>query len=351
VLAALEGMARAYRTFVAEPSVEYGYPKGLYAWDPCCEYRYTPGFTGFFEGPVYGHIPIRTNSAGYRDEEFAPARTPGALRVAFLGDSVTMGAGVRAEDRFSDRLRELSSGARRIETLNLAVNSYTSWHYAQQARAVLPGYAPDLIVVGLCLNDLERKEESWPRKHVAAPDGSYVGKYLRPGGKRPHMRDLSALASLAWELDKRWRNRDPWRTWMRRLGGEWQDPARLAELRANLTVVRDESAKAGRGLVVLVLPEAHDLADPQRYGAPRRAALALLDELGIARIDLSEDFRKDAEYAALFLPGDSIHLSVRGHALAARALGAWLASHGPRVPGSAERALGAEPRDLRVSET
>jgi lysophospholipase L1-like esterase len=327
VLAALEGMARVYRIYVPVPSVEYGYPSGLYTWDPHCEYRCTPGFRGFFSGSGYADIPIRINASGYRDEEFEKARAPGTLRVAFLGDSVTFGAGARAEDRFSDRLR--AAGATRqppIETQNFAINSYTSYHYAQQARALLPEYAPDAVVVGLCLNDLEPKEESWPRKHVAAPDGSYVGEYLQPSRrKRLRTRDLSAFVSITWELEKRWKNRDPWRTWMAKLGSKWEDPALLADLRANLVALRDANAGASRDLVVLVLPEAHDLADPERYGLPRRTALALLDELAIPRIDVLEDFRQDADPGALFLPGDSVHFSPRGHARVAGLLEAWLA--------------------------
>jgi lysophospholipase L1-like esterase len=327
VLVAIEGMARVYRLFVPAPSVEYGYPSGLYAWDPHCEYHCTPGFRGVFSGSGYAGIPIEINSAGYRDAEFERERTPGTRRIALLGDSITFGAGARVEQRFSDLLRTAAaSPAPRIETQNFAINSYTSYHYAQQSRFVLPEYAPDIVVVGLCVNDLEPKEESWPRKHVAAPDGSYVGEYLQPSHtRRAHWRDYSALASVLAELETRWKNRYPWRTWMKRTGRKWQDPARLAELRANLTAIRDANQQASRDLVVLVLPEAHELTDSEHYGLPRRTALALLDELGIARIDVSEDFRQHAEPSELFLEGDPVHLSSQGHARVARLLEQWLA--------------------------
>lgn len=331
VLAALEGLARVYRLFVPVPSVEYGYPAGLYAWDPCCEYRLAPGFRGHFTGSAYTEVPIEVNADGFRDAEFREARVQGTERIAFLGDSVTFGAGVAAHERFSDRLRRDGDGGPPRETLNLAVNSYSSWHYAQQARHVVPRFAPDLVVVGLCLNDLEPKHESWPRKHVAAPDGSFVGEYLRPERReRRRTRDLFALVGITSELETRWKNRDPWRTWMKRLGGKWQDPAQRAELRANLVALRDALAEgpgrersadgAAPRLLVLVLPEAHALADPQRYGAPREQALALLDELGIAHLDVAPDFAADADVASLFLPGDSIHLSPRGHARVAALL-------------------------------
>lgn len=323
VLVALEGMARVYRVFVPVPEVGYGYPPGLFTWDPLSEYRCTPGFRGFFRGPLFGDIPIRINAEGYRDEEFSAARAPGLQRIAFLGDSVTFGSGVRAEERFADRLRAEAQGP--LETQNFAVNAYAAWHYAQQARGVLPRFQPDLVVLGLTLDDLDRKGKSWPRKTVVAPDGSYVGEYRRPGHReRLRTSELSAFLSITSELETRWRNRDPWRAWMRAAGAEWSDPERRAALREHLAAVRD--ALAPTPLLVLVLPEAHDLADPERFGMPRRTALAMLDELGIAHIDVYEDFRRDPDWRSFFLPDDSIHLTPQGHARIAALLRAWLES-------------------------
>lgn len=321
VLVGLEGMARVYRVFVPVPEVGYGYPPGLFTWDPFTEYRCTPRFSGFFRGPLFGDIPIRINADGYRDDEFSVARAPGLPRIAFLGDSVTFGSGVRAEDRFGDLLRDEATGP--LETQNFAVNAYGAWHYAQQARAVLPRFQPDLVVLGLTLDDLDRKGKSWPRKLVAAPDGSYEGKHLRPG-HRPRIRtsELSALLSITSELETRWRNRDPWRAWMRAAGAEWSDPERRAALREHLAAVRD--ALAPIPVLVLVLPEAHDLADPERFGMPRREALAMLDELGISYIDVYEDFRRVPDWPSFFLPDDSIHLTQEGHARIASLLREWL---------------------------
>jgi lysophospholipase L1-like esterase len=317
VLGTTEGMARTYRHFVAPPDVGLGYPPGLYVWDPLCDFRCKPGFRGAFRDR-YSEIPIRINSAGYRDDEFAVERTPGRRRIAFLGDSVTFAPGVRAEERFSDLLREAAAArGTQIETENFAINAYNAYHYAQQARSVLPAYQPDAVVLGLCLNDIEPKERSWPRKYVAAPDGSYVGELFdQDAGAR--MRDWSSLVSIVFELGTRLRNTDTWLLHMRAIMEEWRDPVQRAALARHLAAVK--SALAPRPLLVLVLPEAHDVADPTRFGAPRRAALLLVKSLGLEPIDVFEDFRRDADPPSLFLPGDALHLSPRGHARVAALL-------------------------------
>jgi lysophospholipase L1-like esterase len=317
VLGTTEGMARTYRHFVSPPDVGLGYPPGLYVWDPLCEFRCKPGFRGAFRDR-YSKVPIRINSAGYRDDEFAPERTPGRERIAFLGDSVTFGPGVRAEERFSDLLRAAAAAhGTPIETQNFAINAYNAYHYAQQARSVLPAYHPDEVVLGLCLNDIEPKERSWPRKYVAAPDGSYIGELYDPAAHMP-LREWSSLVSVAFELRTRLRNTDTWLLHMHQTVEEWQDPMQRAVLAANLAAVK--TALAPHPLVVLLLPEAHDLADPAQFGGPRREALALMRSLGLEPIDLFEDFRQDSDPAGLFLAGDALHFSPRGHARVAALL-------------------------------
>ncbi len=156
LLLGLEGLARIYRVLVPPAEgVGYGYPPNLYTWDDACEYRCTPGFRGFFEGALYSDVPISINSDGYRDRDFPRTKTPGVERVVFLGDSVTFGSGVPAEARFSDLVgSEPTSASSAYESLNLAINSYTFYHYLQLVRKKVPRYDPEIVVIGFCLNDL-----------------------------------------------------------------------------------------------------------------------------------------------------------------------------------------------------
>ena len=326
VLLALEVFARGVRLLIPAPDESYGYPDGLYVWDADTEYRFKPGFRGFFEGGPFREIPLEINSAGFRDDEFPAARTPGVARIVFLGDSVTFGSGVRAEERFSARLR----GAAPYETLNLAINSYGAWHYARQARALVPALGPDHVVIGLCLNDLEPNWASWPGR-VAAVEST--GGVARAGVRTPapdeaerfHWSDGSGLAWIAKELETRWRNRDPWAAWMTHIGKLWKKERLERGLREHLAAIRDALAAQDIALTVLVLPEVHDLDDPARFGLPRQRAVAMLEALGIPHLDLHQAFRSAPDRRALFLPGDAIHLSPQGHALVAAQLEAWLA--------------------------
>src|SRR5262245_63414048 len=48
-------------------------------------------------------VDFRTNSQGLRDGEYSFERVPGKLRIAMLGDSLTVGWGVPVEDTFAKR--------------------------------------------------------------------------------------------------------------------------------------------------------------------------------------------------------------------------------------------------------
>ena len=113
-----------------------------------------------------------TNSLGFRDDEFpllvgadgsitaVERKSPGEFRVVFLGDSVTFGEGVRREDTFVERTRELldrglASGNLQVETFNFGVGG----HNASDAAWVLDQFAlklaPDLVVLVIGPNDAE----------------------------------------------------------------------------------------------------------------------------------------------------------------------------------------------------
>jgi lysophospholipase L1-like esterase len=321
-LVLLEGGARLYRaSHPPDEGIGYGYPEGLYTWNPFCEYGLLPGFHGFFEGEAFAAVPIDINEQGFRDDPFPDTKARGALRVVFLGDSVTFGSGVPFKDRYTNLLPRKTRDGRPLECLNLAVNSYTSFHYVQQARHEVPRWDPDVVVVGMCLNDLKEKETSWPRKWVRSPDGSYVGKYLLPESEQGfRSRDYSVFLDLWHEMHTRLKNRDAWRKWMGDLGEKWSNEELVADLRHNLEMLRDELASQNRRLIVLVLAELNDLHEPDRFALPRVTSLALLDELGIESLDVHAVFREAGDFDKLFLVGDSAHYSREGHTLLARAL-------------------------------
>ena len=118
-------------------------------------HQYSSNERGYFDPD--GAIHYRTNSAGWRGNEFAVERTPGVARIAFLGDSLGFGEGVREEETAAGRLPDL---LRRdfgcaAEVYNFSVPGYSTSEEATILETVVPRYQPDLVIVWFFLNDVE----------------------------------------------------------------------------------------------------------------------------------------------------------------------------------------------------
>ena len=109
---------------------------------------------------LYKKVAFRTNSAGLRDREYAVEKPPNTFRVAVIGDSFTMPAGVVIEDAFHSRVEtSLNSAAgegpdsTRYEFLNFGVGGYQLPQYLATLRERALEYDPDLILIGMSTND------------------------------------------------------------------------------------------------------------------------------------------------------------------------------------------------------
>jgi lysophospholipase L1-like esterase len=109
---------------------------------------------------LFGGVPVAFNHFGLRDRERSMKRTPGAIRILALGDSVTFGLGVATEEAFPRVTENLLNAARpdglaSVEVLNFGVPGYNTLHELAQLRALGLAFEPDLVVVGFLYNDLE----------------------------------------------------------------------------------------------------------------------------------------------------------------------------------------------------
>ena len=298
----------------------YGYPVGLFAPHPELDYVYTPGFAGRFNGAAYQDIEIRINETGFRDDPFAS--TPGArTRVAVLGDSVVFGAGVAEEHRFTERLAADPPPGLVLEVLNLGVNSYTLSHYVSLAELEIMGLQPDLVLVSFTLNDNDSRSRSWPAHQFeeteAAPEEPGVVEHVRQWAGRlagaRMLRDVRGRLQFAMmNADER----EAYHTkWMRRVVETWQDQAILARVREELSRFKALMQAQGTPYAMVLLPERNDVAMPGGFDVPRQTARGLMEGLGLPVCDPFARFAEAEDAAALYLAGDSVHLSAVGHAL------------------------------------
>jgi lysophospholipase L1-like esterase len=163
------------------------------------------------------YIEAQRNQSGWRDRREFPRTLPeGMRRIAFFGDSFTIGHGVRrCEDRFSDRVENLLEQARpgKFQVANLADPGLETSQIEARVRAVLEqGYQVDVAVYVFMLNDIEgydpRTQEVIKSLQQAEPhffllSQTYFPNWIyfrwrqatgRGGEYFPHLRDSYAEA-------------------------------------------------------------------------------------------------------------------------------------------------------------
>ena len=120
------------------------------------------------DDPKIGHVhrPMRqaklmgvdfeTNSKGLRDREFSYTKSPNTLRILMLGDSLTVGWGVRVEDTFSKRLETMyAHRGVDVEVINTGVGNYNTIQEIQYFFTEGHKYLSDIVVLNYFVNDAE----------------------------------------------------------------------------------------------------------------------------------------------------------------------------------------------------
>lgn len=138
--------------------------------------RFLPGESGY----LYG-APFRTNSLGLWEEKDYTLRKPqDTLRIAFFGESFTLGAGVAQENNFASILRkklsaymaEKASG-KDVEAINFAMpGDDRNNALIRRLSGVVKEYSPDVVVIGITSNFFPiGKEDVSPSDFFGAEEG------------------------------------------------------------------------------------------------------------------------------------------------------------------------------------
>lgn len=146
-------------------------------------YEYKPNLDVFFK-----LVRFRTNSRGMRDEEYALVKPPNTFRVAVLGSSFALPAGVEIEDAFHSLLEERFNrefAPTRYEFLNFAVGMYGPSQFLAMLRHRALAFDPDLVLLSVSPLAAPRLLSEWnyvPPREVLnlVPSGprSYFAKLL-----------------------------------------------------------------------------------------------------------------------------------------------------------------------------
>lgn len=108
---------------------------------------------------------FRTNSRGLRGGERDIPKPAGWRRIVALGDSFTWGYGVGDDEIYTSKLEATLS---KTEVINLGVTAYGLTQEIGYYKREGSRYAPDVVLLGFCLNDIYRASpQVRPRREVA----------------------------------------------------------------------------------------------------------------------------------------------------------------------------------------
>lgn len=109
-------------------------------------YQLKPNLNTYFKMARF-----KTNSKGLRDKEYSMTKPKNTIRVAVVGDSLSMPAGVNIEDAYHSILEEefnTSCPSKNYEFINFAVAGYYLSQYWAVIRDKVMKWNPDMILIG-----------------------------------------------------------------------------------------------------------------------------------------------------------------------------------------------------------
>jgi lysophospholipase L1-like esterase len=182
--------------------------------------RLRPNADGVIRNHYLSHrdISIKTNSLGFRDEEFPPDKPTNEFRILALGDSVTWGDYLDADKVYVKQLEanlnaDASASAIRFRVINAGIGDIGLKEEVDILTEKGLSVKPDIVMVEFFLNDSrppwgfsgELKYKGWLRRNSLLVDSIYRNLLLRQWVKEKGV-DRGAwwiyVNQLNWRSDK-----------------------------------------------------------------------------------------------------------------------------------------------------
>ncbi len=244
---------------------------------------------------VYKDERFVTNQWGMHDIDYPQSKPADTRRVAFMGASYEMGAGVPRESTFDalaeGRLNAESADGTQVEILNFSVGGYSLLHNAVLMERHVPSFDPDVIMVAVHSSEFRRMTThlvNMVEKQIDTSGYPEVTRVIRESGvtsrmSRNQMRqrlDPYANEIVAWSL------------------------ARIATL----------AEASGLGLIALYVPLTEEIegVDPDQF----QTYASMVNTHGYDLINLDGAFAGHSPQDIQLAPWDK-HLGTRGHELLA----------------------------------
>jgi lysophospholipase L1-like esterase len=276
------------------------------------------------------------NAAGFRDRELKLKKQPNASRIMVIGDSFTFGPGVDLKDTYPKQImRILNHDNIRCEVINCGVVGYDMWqYYAMLKQKILP-YQPDLVVVGLFLNDINDSiapyeyRDHWKAANPFEPEGLsrltdrfFLWNFLKNVNylfetKYRHRRGYRYLQGIEKRKSK-FGPEDPTNTWYKIMYGTLEKH-KYEAFRVTLKKFVQTSRSAGVRVLVAMIPDSVQLNEPAMQHV-NRFVQQTCREIGVPFIDSTPRLEKEKDPRLLYLFPKDAHNSPLGYALIAQSI-------------------------------
>lgn len=243
------------------------------------------------------------NSDGMRDRAHAIDKPPNTRRIACLGDSVTMGYKLTTSDAYPHLLeRAFAAAGGNVEVFNIAIAGWSTRQHVQAYRKIASKYDPDLVLLGICLNDIPEMHNN-----LVGPPPAAIGMLMRH----------SAL--IRWIIDAEGRE-------VHRFEELFTDPLPAAvrsgyeAFFSELVILRDDVARDGKAFAIVVFPFRLQVEPGAPSPLPQDAILSFARRQGIHCLDVLPALRDVGSDAFI----DVSHFSRRGAEVVAKETHQWL---------------------------
>lgn len=268
--------------------------------------------------------------------------TPDPLRVALIGDSFTLGAGVQADDAYSARLERLLNMNDQVCPAMVRVfgrcgtSTFQQLGYLREALE----WRPQVIILGICLNDTEdwtayEELQAWRQEMTPREPGPRMQRLMR----------ASRLCAWGYRQAEYVRCQPAFIRYYQRLyASNYSGWGRFVDA---LELFRNDCANEGAAFGVMIFPLLSAPFDKNRYPFEfaHESIHAQLEAFHIPYLDLLETFRGKQPVRMQAIPVVDPHPSEIAHRMAAETLLAWLlarnfidGAYGPRQTTMSEQA-------------
>jgi lysophospholipase L1-like esterase len=278
---------------------------------PGVRYKFYPNseFHVTYDGNPDGYFDennrlyYKLNNYGFRGDNYQMKKTPGTYRIMVLGDSFTLGDGVKLEDTFCLQLqKELRKINPKVEVLNFGTSGWNTVDQISYFHQLGYKFDPDLVVIAYILNDAahelwpidakrEEFEEAFHRRIM--PGSHFLTTWTRYQFSKRYIQEV--VQSI--HTHKR----------------EWRRSLRY------LLRGKEITAQLGTDYLVVVIPYLYQLNDDYPFEPVHRFVEQFCMENKISFLDLFESF-KGHNYIDLWAHPTDQHPNAKGHRIIAETL-------------------------------